>query len=303
MSTERHTFRTGPAPVVTDEGAFGPLPPRADPRGHARRPRSRVRRATAQLALVGTVWLLVMSAAQISTPATALPALGRIVAALTDIDGLIALQTPAIRAAAARPGVTVIEVPGFPVKAATLTAEAARSGSPDQWRSTLLSASADAIYGHGMSAFAQEAEGSDGQPLSTPGNTALVIEALTASRHTFAVVLTLIVGIGVLALGARVALLGEDASRFVAIGLAMLGAAVLAAAATVVAAMFLLVAALFGSSQLADEVAAVARTLAWTPLWDALRLGVAGLVMTLISAAVAVWLGTRLEDADFTHDA
>lgn len=304
MSENRGAFRTGPAPVITDEGAFGRLPPVPDARGRAPRPRSRVRRAAAQLALVAAAWVLVLAAAHITSRAAAVPALARILAALTDVEGLLTAREQAVRAAATAgsPAGGAVVVPGFPVPSATLTAAVARTGTRAEWREVLLTAGASALYEHGLAAFAPEGAGTEGGLLSTAANTAFLIEALAASRHGVATAAAVALGLGVLALAARVVRLDpggaatDGASRFVAVGLALIAAGALAALVALGAVTALAAAGLIGASPLGDEVWAVARTLAWTPLRDAMYLAAAGAVIALPAAAVAIWLG-RAEDA------
>lgn len=295
MSARRDAFRTGAAPVITDEGAMGPLPPARDARGRATRARSGVRRAAAQLALVAAAWVLVLASGHVTAREAAVPALARILAALTDVEGLLAAQEGAVRAAAAS-GAPVV-VPGFPVPSATLTAADARTGTRAQWRDTILDAGAVILYARGMAAFAPEGAGSDGGPLSTTQNTALLIGGLSASTHLATTVAAVALGLGAFALAVRVLRLdpaharAERASRLVAIGLALIVAATLAAVVALGTVTLLLTAGLFGTSHLADEVWAITRALAWTPLREALYLAAAGAAITLPAAGVAIWLG------------
>lgn len=308
MSARRNAFRTGPAPVVADDVALGPPSPIPDAHGRAARPRSRARRAAAQLALLAAAWVLMLAAAQVTAREAALPALARVLAALTDVEGLLTAREQAIRGSATTGGAGSaggpVAVPGFPVPAAGLTTGAVRSGTRAEWREPLLASGAAALYERGMAAFAPEGAGTEGALLSTGASAAFLIEALSASRHAVATAAAIALGLGVLALAVRLVRLGpqgeppEGASRFVAVGLALVAAAALSAAVALAAMAALSVMGLVSTSPLGDEVWAVARALAWTPLRDALYLAAAGTVIALPAAGVAIWLGAGAEHAE-----
>lgn len=278
MSAARGPFDTPPAPVVTEYGIFGTLPPPLAARAVPPRSR-RMRLAAVGLALVAALWLLALAAAHITSRAVAIPALERTIAALADVDALLLLHEPELRAAGAQaqPGAAVT-VPGFPVPAATLTAEQARSGSRAQWRDALLAAAAEATYRSGMDAFAPDGVATDGGLFSTSGGVRRVIEGLSASRHRLAAIATWVAGLGALALTMVVLASGGGVRRLAAIGLALIVAAALTALAGLTATFLVLVVG-HDQSQLASEVSAIARTLAWTPLREAKPVAIAGLAI------------------------
>ena len=113
------------------------------------------------LALSLSIWLLAAAAADATSPRVAEPALARLLDGLTGTGGLLRSQEAAIREAAtkAAPGTTV-EVPGFPVRGAGVPRDEVMTGSPEQWRRTLLDQSAALLYRDGTRLFAKDPQAS-----------------------------------------------------------------------------------------------------------------------------------------------
>lgn len=279
-----------PAPVVTEAGSYGRLPPAPSPDvSRFERRAFGARSGTVWLAglafaLVSALWLTALSASQATDPAVALPVQERGVAVITAVDDLLALHAEAI--ANAEPSATGgIELPGFLVPGVELTVAEARSGDLETMRSGLLARSATAIYEQGIEALRPP----DGPPIettvfSTPGGTRRVMELLSQSKHDRADGYLQPLAILAIVLAGVILLLGNGFSRFTGVGLAMIGAGAL----VLIGALVLKFAIAFiGSdgSAVADEFSRLVDAVAWTP-------GRNGIVFAAGGAALLVpaWL-------------
>lgn len=112
------------------------------------------------------LWLCATAAADITSPCIAQPAIARLLDGLTDTRGLLSAEDARVREAAtdAAPS-TLIEVPGFPVRGAGIPREDVLSGTPEQWRATVLDRAAALVYRDGTRPFAQAGE-PGGRPLA-----------------------------------------------------------------------------------------------------------------------------------------
>ncbi len=292
-----------PAPVVTDEGSYGRLPPapasdfsRFEARADGARSRA-VWFAGVGFAVVAALWLAALSASQATDPTVALPVQERGVAVLTALDDLLELHAEEI--ASAQPGESGgIAVPGFLVPGVELTEAEAASGDLELMRAALLSRTADAIYADGIVAL----EPPEGPPIetttfSTAGGTRRVMELLSQSNHDRASRFLEPLAIAALALAAVVLFLGHGFARFSGLGLAMVGAAV----AVFLGALALKFAVAFiGSdgSVVAEEFSRLVDAVAWTPARNAIVFGAAGLLL-IIPASLLNWFFDR----SFVRDA
>lgn len=286
-----------PAPVITDAGSYGRLPPAPPPdlsRFESPTVGARSRAtwlAGVAFAVVAALWLGALSASQTTDPTVALPIQERGVATLTAIDDLLATHADAI--ATATPTSTGgVAVPGFLVPGVELTVAEAQSGDLELMRAALLARSATAIYEQGIEAL-QPPDGPviETTTFSTPGGTRRVMELLSQSNHDRASGFVQPLAIAAILLAGVVLLLGNGFSRFTGLGLAMIGAAVL----VFVGALLLKFAIAFVGSDgtaLADEFSRLVDAAAWAPARNAIVFGVGGVAL-LLPAWLLSWFFDR----------
>lgn len=297
-------FSTPPAPVYTGDEVYEVRPP---PRRTRPRPArlGRGRLVTTALALVCGLWMLALAASQVTSSTVALPFLERTVGALGDVPALLQLHEQAIRAAANQPGSGSVPVPGFPVQGVALPRALAQTGSREDWRAMLLSASAQAAYERGPAVFAPDNTPADSRAFSTSQWIRIVMAVESSEAHATASLVAWAFGLATLGMAVLVLVVVEGIRRYVAIGLGLIGGAMLAA---VIGLGGLLVALLFGvgsGSDFVAEVGVLIRTIAWAPVQDAARLGIAGIAIALPAAALAAWRARHdnLDDYDDYEDA
>ena len=287
---------TPPAPVHTGHEVYEiPLPVRP-PRPRRRR-RSRARLASAALAIISGIWLLTLAASQATSATVVVPFLERTIASLGDTSALLRLYEPQIRNAASQGGGgDRIAVPGFPVPGVTLPRSLAQTGTIEQWHASLLRDSAEAAYERGTAVFAPADKTTSSGTFSTSQWVRIVMGIISVQTHSGATTLSMAFGFLTLALTGVVLIAASGAQRFVGIGLAMVGGAMIAAAAGLVG---LLVAFLLNTgtsdSPFIHEVGGLLLAISWTPLYLAACLGVAGIAITLPAAAIAAWFARRYE--------
>lgn len=286
-----------PAPVITDAGSYGRLPPAPGPDLSRFDDRTVGARsgvaglAAVAFAIVAALWLGALSLSQATDPAVALPIQERGVATLTSIDDL--LSTYASEIATATPTETGgVAVPGFLIPGVELTVAEAQSGDLELMRAGLLARSATAIYEQGFEAL-QPPDGPliETTTFSTPGGTRRVMELLSQSNHDRAGGFVQPLAIAALALAGVVLVLGNGFARFSGLGLAMIGAAVL----VFVGALLVKFAIAFIGSDgtvLADEFSRLVDAAAWTPARNAIVFGAGGIAL-LIPAWLLNWFFDR----------
>jgi hypothetical protein len=177
------------------------------------------------LSLIG--FFLVINAVQLTSSGTAQRILSRATADLTEIDAMLpTIQADLAEAAEASEEATVT-VPHFPM-AVELPREEAATISTAELRSRLLSEAAEAIYKEGMSVWAladPEAE-QDIDILSPEGGVHRGLGFLSDDNHQALVIAAIVLGLISLALGAVFFVSTQGMGRLVALGAALLGAAV-----------------------------------------------------------------------------
>lgn len=280
-------------------------PPRAGrgPRAHP----SGARRATAALALASGLWLLALAASQATSAAVAAPFFERTIAALGDVRALLQLHEPQIRAAANASsgtggGDARVAVPGFPVQGVTLPRELARNGSREDWEHVLLLDGARAAYERGPTAFAPGGAVTSSGIFSTSQWVRVVMGAVSTRTHGVAWALAWVLGLATLAQATLLLAITDGARRLVAAGLALVGGAMIAATLGLGGALVAYAVTTGSDGAFVGEVSGLIRAIAWTPLYDAARLGAAGFAIAVPAAAVAAWLA-RTEDDAPAHDA
>lgn len=286
-----------PAPVITDRGSYGRLPPAPTPDVSRFESRTVNARSSATLlsgvafAIVAALWLAALSASQATNPTVALPIQERGVAVLTSVDVL--LERHAEEIATASPSETGgVAVPGFLVPGVELTVAEAQSGDLDLMHAALVSRSAEAIYEQGIEALqSPDAPPIETTTFSTPGGTRRVMELLSQANHDRAGQLVRPLAVVALLLAAVVLVIGNGFARFAALGLGMIGAGVLVLVGAFVLKFGI---AFIGSdgTAVADEFSRLVDAAAWTPARNALVFGVGGVVL-LIPAALMNWFFDR----------
>jgi len=299
-----------PAPVVTETGTFGTLPedePLPDLGGDGWLRSLALRTVSFALFVVAAAWLLVLSAHQVTDRVVAIPALERGVAALTELDALLLMHRDAIAAAGASRAadpVARVEVPGFPIAAATLTAVEARDLGAEEQRALVLERAATAIYERGVDALLVDGGTAvDAGMLSAEGFAGRLLSALTAGTHERVGEWLRVIGLVAIGLAAGVLLLGRGFGRFGALALPLLGAAALGVAAAF--ALRLAAAVAGGEGDLANELSAIAQGLAWTPARNASWFAAAAAAVALPAMLGGLLLGARDDDLgrhDDTHE-
>jgi hypothetical protein len=279
-----------PAPVITDRGSYGRLPPPPEEELSRFQGRTLSARITVAwvagvaFAIAATLWLLALSAAQATDRQVAIPALERGIAAYTAIDDLLARYHDDLATGDAT-------LPGFLVPGVALTPAEAQSGDVQLMREALLARAAEAVYEEGFAALEPAGAPVETQTFSTPGGARRVMDLLGASNHDRARALVWPLGILTVALAAAVLALGAGFGRFSGLGLAMIGAAVLV---MIAALLTKFVIAFIGSdgSAVADEFSRLIDTIAWTPAENAIAFGIAGAAL-LVPAWILGWIFDR----------
>jgi hypothetical protein len=293
----RDPFSTPPAPVYTGEEAYEVRPlPRPAPR---RRRASRGRLATFGLAVISGLWVLALAASQATSPTVAEPFLERTIGALGDVPALLDLHEQPIRIAANQPGSGPVAVPGWPVPGVMLPRALAQTGTRDEWRAALLRESAEHAYERGSAVFAGSGEAARGGVFSTSRWVDIVMGGLSSGAHETASLVAWAIGLATLALAALVLVTVDGVRRFVAIGLALIGGAILAGAGGLLGLLLATLLSMGEGGVFVAEVGALIRTIAWAPLQDAVRMGIAGL---LIAAPAAVFAARLARGEDVRDD-
>jgi hypothetical protein len=179
------------------------------------------------LALSLIAFFLVINAVQLSSPGTAQRILSRATADLTEIDAMLPTIQADLREAAQASDEDTIVVPHFPLTV-ELPREEAATISTAELRSLLLSEAARAIYKEGMSAWAladPEAE-QHIDILSPEGGVDRGLGFLSDDNHHALRIAAIVLGLISLALAGLVFVSTQGMGRLVALGAAVLGAAV-----------------------------------------------------------------------------
>ena len=179
------------------------------------------------LALSLIALFLVINALQLTSSGTAQRILSQATADLTEIDAVLpAIQADLVEAAQASEEATVT-VPHFPLPV-ELPREEAATISTAELRSRLLSESAEAIYEKGMSVWAlsdPEAE-QDIDIFSPEGGVHRGLGFLSDDNHQALRIAAIVLGLISVVLGGLVLVSTQGMGRLVALGAAVLGAAV-----------------------------------------------------------------------------
>ena len=282
------------APVITDAGSYGrlPPPPATDMRQFEKRSFD-ARSTLSWIAMIGfaltaVLWLLALSASQATDPTVALPVQERGIAALTAIDELLVFHADAL----AEAGGETVELPGFLVPGVTLTGPEATSGDVGLMREALLGRAAARVYEEGVGTLhSSDSAAIETTMFSTPGGAHRVMDLLSASNHERATRYVRPLAILMIVLGGLAVALGSGFGRFSGLGFAMVGAA----GVVFLAALGLkFLVAFIGSdgSVVAEEFSQLTNAVAWTPAENAITFGTAGLAI-LVPAWLLGWFFDR----------
>jgi hypothetical protein len=172
-------------------------------------------------------FLLVINAVQLTSSGTGQRILSRATADLTEIDAMLPTIQADLEEAAEASEEATVTVPHFPL-AVEIPREEAATISTAELRSRLLSETAEAIYKEGMSVWAladPEAE-QDIDIFSPEGGVHRGLGFLSDDNHQALRIAAIVLGLLSLALGGLVLLSTKGMGRVVALGAALLGAAV-----------------------------------------------------------------------------
>ncbi len=292
----RAPLPTPPAPVFTGREAYDvPMPVRPARRNG---PRSRARRAIAAFAVVVGLWLLALAASQATSETVAVPFLGRTVSVLGGVPALLQLREQQVREAASKPGADIrTAVPGFPVQGVTLPRDLAQTGSLDDWHVSLMRDAGAAAYERGPAVFTRDGVATSAGLFSTSQWVRTVMSLESSSTHFVAWAIAWGLGVTSMALAGLVFLSTDGARRFVAIGLGLIGGALIAALGGLLGLLLSWVLGIGDDSPFVSEVGALIATVAWTPLHDAGWAAAAGFAIAAPAAITAALLA-RIEDRE-----
>jgi hypothetical protein len=156
----------------------------------------------------------------------------------------------------------------------------------------------DAAYERGPEIFAS-AEGAEAtRAFATSRWVRLIMDIFSADAHATTSRVAWGLGLAALAMAVLVLVLVDGVRRFVAIGLALIGGALIAAVGGILGMLLAIVMTIGSESVFIIEVGTLVRAVSWTPIQDAVRLGIAGLAILLPAAGVAAWLGRDEERFD-----
>ncbi|MDA1010471.1 MAG: hypothetical protein O2888_03240, partial [Chloroflexi bacterium] len=276
-----------PAPVVTDQGVYGTLPDRRRvEREYAREERpwrdTLVRLLGTLLAVGAAVWLVLLSAHQATGEQVARPALGTLVETMTGLPDLLTLHEETIRATG--------EVPGFPL-AVTVPAED-RAAGPARWLEVVRDESAALLYEEGADAFNPEGGVTTEGTFSTSGGARLLINNVSAGRHSLAGALLLPAGIVAALLALGVVAVGSRFGRFQALGFALAVAGIPALGAGALGYAIVTFAGSDGSA-----LAEAGHEIAWSMAGIAVRNG-----LTVLVTGSVVVIAARILSAVFERE-
>ncbi|MSQ29982.1 MAG: hypothetical protein EXR68_05805 [Dehalococcoidia bacterium] len=284
---------TGAAPVITHEATYGTPPPR-----FRAAERNAEVRAWLTIALAGmtALWLTAFALAQVTAREVAIPAAERGLAALSEVDSLLALGERTLCAQAGGEG--IIDLPGFPVRGVEVRGSEVRciDGRLDReaLRALLLARGADLVYLRGIEAFIDAGRTPEAvSPFSGTGAVRGLIDGVTSAVHERVAMAACALGALGVVLTAVLLVMGRGFGRLSRIGIALsLGALPVLGTGLVLRFALGALAARAGDPML-DEFIAVARALTAVPLRDALWLLVGGLA--LVAPGV---MGTRLRGGE-----
>lgn len=232
----------------------------------------------------------VINALQLTAPDTAQRVLARAVADLTEVDALL----PTIQADLADEVETseepTVTVPLFPIPV-ELDRDEAKDISTAELRSRLLDQAAEAMYEHGMSVFALgDPEAEQHIDIFSPeGGIQRGLDLLSDNNHNALRIAAIVLGLTSLILAGLVLLSTQGFGRVVAVGAALLGAAVPSLMAAVAVRFFFRSAREDQSDYLLFRLLDLGNDAMWLPLRNYTILTLVGLMLVLLGLILVLF--------------
>jgi len=186
-SRDERPGRSDGAPVITEHGTWGSPPPSIHFEPLERRSEARTWTTLALAALVA-LWVCTLALSQMTSRQVAIPTAERGIAAVTEIDSLLALHEDELRAASTAGGDKTVDLAGFPIQDVLLKASEIHcsNGVLDRaaLRSVLLSRGAELLYLRGSAAFTDPSRSADPPPaLSSTWGVRLLLDSIGSGLH------------------------------------------------------------------------------------------------------------------------
>lgn len=245
------------------------------------------------LTVFGGLFLMSLTAMQLTSEGTGERVLRRTTAVLTDIDASLPKIEDDLHTLAEETQGPTVQVPGYPITV-TLSREEARTLSGEALRDRLLDRSAALIYDHGMSVWtgADPEARRDVERLSAAGFVDRGMGLVRGSTHTVFVVLTVVLGLLTLALGAGLwAILPRD-GRLLAIG-GVTMAASLPLLAAAVALRFAFRTGEADGDPFVEALLDIGADSMWVPIRNFFTMSVLGLGLLGAGSALIWWEAKR----------
>ncbi|MGE0134703.1 MAG: hypothetical protein AB7L91_10475 [Dehalococcoidia bacterium] len=249
----------------------------------------------ALLVLAGAAWLGALSLSQLSSREVAIPAIERGVAALTEVDELLAIHEQDLCELAETD--SALQVSRFPVRGVEMAVSDIHCTDGrldrDALRALLLERSAEQVYTQGADAFLDESEEAEASSiLSTTGAARLTLDSIGESMHERSTRAAWILGGISLLLLAGVIALGRGVRRFAGVGIVL----VLIATPTMLGVMaaWVLIGQYDSGTGVTAQFADIVRSLLDLPMRNAVAL-LAGGVALLVPVLAVDWVLRRTD--------
>ncbi len=186
--------------------------------------RQRIVFLTVAFGVVLFLFVLALSARQVTAPGSAQHVLEDGIASITEVDLVLAEQLPAIRQVAATSDQPALALPGYPLPVQLSRDEAANLSTEDL-RAVVLARSAAIVYTTGLGAFDRTGHQSLSL-LSAEGILRLATGQLSASNHSRATKATLVLGVLLASLATLLMVSRDGYQRLGVLGFGLLVGAV-----------------------------------------------------------------------------
>lgn len=242
------------------------------------------------LALMGLFVTII--ALQLTSAGTGQRILGRAVAVLTDIDALLPKLQDDLREVADTAAGDTVRVPGFPIPV-ELTRQEAATIEGEELRQRLLDESARQVYEEGMDvlAAADPDANRDVELLSTAGAIDRGLGLISESRHTGFQIAAVVLGLISVLLAALLMVTVRSYGRLVAMGAAVLGAA-LPSLAAAVAIRFGFRAAQEEADPFVNDLLQLGVDAMWVPVRNYIALAALGAALLVLGLGL-IWSSAR----------
>jgi hypothetical protein len=299
--------------IVDREPPSNPMPPPLPPRPRADATTERQAALWRNIGkwTVAFILFLALSAMflslmlfQLTAEGASKRSLRRSVAALTEVDQLVARNYNDMQqqAKAARPGESVT-LAGFPI-AIAFTPDEVKGASQDQIRDMLLNRSADELYAHGTGSLRDPAAngGSVGR-FSVGGLTDRGLGFLRSRNHTILGAVTIVLAMICAALSGALVMLCRGFGRIGSLGAVVFTAAIPLVLFGIGARFYMRILSDGDAGYIEREFLEIGQGLAWIPIRDGLAFLVLGAAFALAGLGCARWADRRREARDAYADA